>query len=288
MDLVKIGGFIAQRRKALGLTQKQLAERLGMSDKSVSKWERGICLPDVSLFTELCAILGISINEFFAGESIAEEHLAQQSEENIIAITKDNKGKQKHLRKIIRALLLLLIVCILGVGAWVGYHLFTTVNGDDTAALARQAAHYYDSPSLSVLRTEKRGNFWAAFCKDEKGAKYLCVFDRDPLFPNRWTAAGGSSDLSNGFISSWNSGTPQGDAVLIFCGWDLPGEAQWYQFENNGILYRCPVDADRSVLDIFILPDQYDINGYAILLDGEYKEIETEEHIALLADFEIN
>ena len=64
MDLVKIGKYIAGKRKNLGLTQKQLAEKIGMSDKSVSKWERGICLPDVSLYFDLCSLLGISINEF--------------------------------------------------------------------------------------------------------------------------------------------------------------------------------------------------------------------------------
>lgn len=58
MDLIKIGKYIAGKRKSLGMTQKQLAEKLGMSDKSVSKWERGICLPDVSVYLELCGILG--------------------------------------------------------------------------------------------------------------------------------------------------------------------------------------------------------------------------------------
>lgn len=70
MDLVKIGSYIAEKRKSLGMTQKQLAEKLGKSDKSVSKWERGICLPDVSVYLELCEILGISLNEFLAGEDI--------------------------------------------------------------------------------------------------------------------------------------------------------------------------------------------------------------------------
>ena len=61
MDLVKIGKYIAGKRKDLGMTQKQLAEKLGVSDKSVSKWERGVCLPDVSLYTELCAALGLTM-----------------------------------------------------------------------------------------------------------------------------------------------------------------------------------------------------------------------------------
>ena len=77
MDLIKIGKYIAGKRKGLGLTQKQLAEKLGMSDKSISKWERGVCLPDVSVYMELCAILGISINEFLAGEDIDKGNIVE-------------------------------------------------------------------------------------------------------------------------------------------------------------------------------------------------------------------
>ena len=112
MDLIKIGKYIAFKRKEQGLTQKQLAEKLNMSDKSVSKWERGICLPDVSVYLELCKILDISINEFLTGEDIPKETIEQKAEENIIQITKDNKNKQKYLKKIIRLLIVMLIVFI--------------------------------------------------------------------------------------------------------------------------------------------------------------------------------
>ncbi|WP_270469522.1 helix-turn-helix domain-containing protein [Faecalibacillus faecis] len=112
MDLIKIGKYIAFKRKEQGLTQKQLAEKLNMSDKSVSKWERGICLPDVSVYLELCKILDISINEFLAGEDIPKETIEQKAEENIIQITKDNKNKQKYLKKIIRLLIVMLVVFI--------------------------------------------------------------------------------------------------------------------------------------------------------------------------------
>ena len=60
MDLVKIGKYIASKRKSLGMTQKQLAEKLGMSDKSVSKWERGVCLPDVSVYKEFLVLASMS------------------------------------------------------------------------------------------------------------------------------------------------------------------------------------------------------------------------------------
>ena len=109
MDLVKIGKYIAGKRKNLGLTQKQLAEKIGMSDKSVSKWERGICLPDVSLYFDLCSLLGISINEFLAGEDIVHENIEKKSEENIISVVTDSKHRQKRLKYIICALLILSI-----------------------------------------------------------------------------------------------------------------------------------------------------------------------------------
>ena len=110
MDLVKIGKYISEKRKNLGMTQKQLAEKIGMSDKSVSKWERGICLPDVSLYFDLCSLLGISINEFLAGEDIVHENIEKKSEENIISVVTDSKRKQKSLKYIICALLILSIL----------------------------------------------------------------------------------------------------------------------------------------------------------------------------------
>ena len=117
MDLVKIGKYIAGKRKALGLTQKQLAEKLNMSDKSVSKWERGICLPDVSVYMELCEILGISINEFLAGEDIDAENVEKKSEDNIIQVTKDSKKKQKNLKSILAVVTTFAVIMVLVLGA---------------------------------------------------------------------------------------------------------------------------------------------------------------------------
>ena len=77
MDQIKIGKYIAEKRKALGLTQMELAEKLGMSNKSVSKWERGVCLPDVSVYMDLCEALEITLNEFLAGEDIEPANIAK-------------------------------------------------------------------------------------------------------------------------------------------------------------------------------------------------------------------
>ena len=122
MDLIKIGKYIASKRKSLGMTQKQLAEKLGMSDKSVSKWERWVCLPDVSVYKELCSILGISLNEFLAGEDIAQENLIQKSETNIIEVIKDNINKEKCL-KVMKYILLVISIFALSVLGFAIYRL---------------------------------------------------------------------------------------------------------------------------------------------------------------------
>lgn len=116
MDLVKIGKYIAGKRKELGLTQRQLADELGMSDKSVSKWERGVCLPDVALYFDLCRILGISVNEFLAGEDIPQERMVQKSEENIIGVATDSKHRQKRLKSAVCILLAVSIIALSVVG----------------------------------------------------------------------------------------------------------------------------------------------------------------------------
>ena len=87
-----------------------------MSDKSVSKWERGICLPDVSVYLELCKILGITINEFLAGEDISEENLTEKSEDNLIQVAKDSKHRQKHLKSMIAVLALTAVLAIAAAG----------------------------------------------------------------------------------------------------------------------------------------------------------------------------
>ena len=83
MNQERIGKLISTCRKEKKLTQKELANLLNVTDKSVSKWERGICLPDVSLYKPLCEILGITLNDFFAGEKIKEEKYKEVADKNL-------------------------------------------------------------------------------------------------------------------------------------------------------------------------------------------------------------
>ena len=115
MDQIKIGKYIAEKRKALGLTQMGLAEKLGMSNKSVSKWERGVCLPDVSVYNDLCSALGISLNEFLAGEDIEKDAIEKKSEENIISVTKEGNKRSNKFRKAAVALGIIALILVAGI-----------------------------------------------------------------------------------------------------------------------------------------------------------------------------
>lgn len=88
MEKSKIGMFIATRRREKNITQEQLAEMLGITNKSISKWENGICLPDASLYEPLCAILDITINELFAGQQIKDEDYKRIADENLMGMLK--------------------------------------------------------------------------------------------------------------------------------------------------------------------------------------------------------
>ena len=96
MDQEKIGKFIANLRKEQKLTQEQLAEKLGVTDKSVSRWENGKCLPDVSLYKDLCNILGITLNEFFSGEKIKEEKFKEQADNNLFSALENSSFTLKE------------------------------------------------------------------------------------------------------------------------------------------------------------------------------------------------
>ncbi len=95
MNQIKIGAFISERRKAKGWTQSQLAEKLEITDKAVSKWETGRSLPDLSLFLPLCTLLEVTLNELFAGECIAEEKLKEKADEVLMDVITNWLGHDK-------------------------------------------------------------------------------------------------------------------------------------------------------------------------------------------------
>ena len=112
MDQIKIGKFIAECRKSVSLTQMQLAEKLGITDKAVSKWERGIAMPDTAIMLELCDILGINVNELLSGERIIMENKDQNNEQLLLEMAKELERKNKTVWASMWALLIVSVTAL--------------------------------------------------------------------------------------------------------------------------------------------------------------------------------
>lgn len=97
MDQIKIGKFIASCRKEQGMTQAKLAEKLGISDRAVSKWETGKSMPDTGIMLEVCQLLNISVNELLSGERIMAELFDKRAEENLLAMRREVEEKNRQL-----------------------------------------------------------------------------------------------------------------------------------------------------------------------------------------------
>ena len=110
MDQIKIGRFIAECRKKKSLTQMQLSEKLGITDKAISKWERGIAMPDSSIMLELCDILGISVNDLLSGEKLKLENYNKEMEKNLFEMVKQ---KEEADRRLLRLEIVLGVIAIL-------------------------------------------------------------------------------------------------------------------------------------------------------------------------------
>ena len=97
MNQLKIGKFIAEKRKNQKMTQAQLAEKLGVTDRAVSKWETGKSLPDASIMLELCALLGITVNDLLSGEVVSVENYNKQMENSLIEMIRQKERSDKRL-----------------------------------------------------------------------------------------------------------------------------------------------------------------------------------------------
>ncbi|MBE6958671.1 MAG: helix-turn-helix transcriptional regulator [Ruminococcaceae bacterium] len=100
MDQVKIGKFIAERRKAANLTQMQLAEKLQITDRAISKWETGRAMPDSSLMLELCELLGITVNDLLCGEVVRMGNQNKETEKTLLDMLEQKENNDRWLLKL--------------------------------------------------------------------------------------------------------------------------------------------------------------------------------------------
>ena len=139
MDQVKIGRFIQSSRKQINITQKELADKLGVSDKLISKWETGNGMPDISILNELCSILNISVNELLSGEILTPEKYSEKAEENIMELLKSNNtSKKAYIAQLIAGIIFFISAVLL---------MAVTTYGADPKIVSS----YIDLPSLVII-----------------------------------------------------------------------------------------------------------------------------------------
>ena len=158
MDQEKIGKFIQEKRKEKKLTQSDLAEKLNITDRAISKWENGNCLPDAGTMPELCKILNISINDLFSGEIVDMKDNEKKLEENLLEMTKIKEEKDKQLLALeyvigytasITFLILIFIASFIEMETWLRIILIATgliifAFGVGYAVKIEQVAGYYE------------------------------------------------------------------------------------------------------------------------------------------------
>ena len=121
MDQIKIGKFIANCRKDVGLTQAMLAEKLGITDRAVSKWETGKAMPDSSVMLDLCKILGVTVNDLLSGEVVSMNDYNEELEKKLIELVKEKEEADKKLLAVEVVIGVLSIVFLLTMVAVASY-----------------------------------------------------------------------------------------------------------------------------------------------------------------------
>lgn len=172
MDQIKTGKFIAETRKALHITQRQLADMLSISDKTISKWERGRGLPEVSLMLPLCNALHITVNDLLSGERVSPDSYRQKAEENMIQLMQENEENRKRIAlSVICGVITIIAVCALSALAsflavptavrivLIVLAVATAVAGIGAAAMLDASAGYYECPHCKALFVPTMGEY---------------------------------------------------------------------------------------------------------------------------------
>ncbi len=266
---MEFGTKLKQLRTEKGISQQELADKVYVSRSAVAKWENGLGYPSRD---SLDALLG-----FF---EIEESFFATEQVETVII------KKNRHIY-LLRVLLGFVCVVALLLFLFLCFRYADTVKATDKDAISQQMVTYL-SPALkrdgytqyesvSIVDIQIRGDYMAVLAKTDGAFWCMCLFERDRIFQNRWYPGGGIPYFAPGMMTSLNIGASDGSAVLVFCSGNPPEDARWYSFENDGIEYLCPVE-NNFVLDLFVIPDQYDIHGFPKLLNAEKQEIETPQY----------
>ena len=298
MDTKATGALIAQRRKERSLSQAELAERLHVTDKAVSRWETGRGMPGLDSLEPLSEALGLSVSELLSGKELTTEELPKAAGGQIMESMK-RENRWKRLAWLAMAAVTALAVWGVSVSNQAQRareleerehaerlaHYAASVNPNSQEDLAEATAAYFQEQgihtrfnpkSLKVRDWAAAGDYLAFLLSDRAGEWCMSFWQRDEVYPERFRIAGGRSRIDPGAwgLLEWNFGTRE-RPVLVASGVELPEEARFYEYGGDQYRLRSWVNTDLgTALDIFIMAlpmDQaqpsaiplalYDMNG---------------------------
>ena len=174
MDQIKIGKFISERRKSLKLTQVQLAEKLGITDRAVSKWETGKAMPDLSVMLSLCDLLGITVNDLLCGEVVTMDNYNKELENNLLEMIKQKEQADKRL---LTAEIIMGIICIIPLIASIVLVHFTAFEEWVEAVIVLAALVPLLAATPFALKIEQKAGYYECQkCSHKYIPKYVSVF----------------------------------------------------------------------------------------------------------------
>ena len=276
MDAKATGTLIAQRRKQLTLSQAELAERLHVTDKAVSRWETGRGMPGLDSLEPLSEALGLSVSELLSGKELTSDELPKAAGGQIMeSMKRENRWKWLAWA----AMAAVTVLAIWGAGVSVQAqreaelaereraerlaHYAGSVNPNSQEELVEATVAYFEEQgmktrfnphSLKVRDWAAAGDYLAFLLSDREGAWCMSFWQRDEVYPERFRIAGGRSRIDPGAwgLLEWNFGT-QEQPVLVASGVELPEEACFYEYRGDHYTLRSWVNTDlRTALGIFV------------------------------------
>ncbi len=205
MDTVITGRFISELRKEKGLTQAELAEKLNVTDKAVSKWETGRSAPDVSLLIPLSENLGVTVTEILKGEKISTEVLPEASNEVIVKAIKEKKHISKRFL-LVSGIIMLVLICLAAL-SYPAKHFFNSVPLDNEVAILEKTEEYADDKyyedfsrlhlnkeyteffgengeELKIIKSVEKDELYF-FLMQSETRKVMTIFVKDEIFKDR-------------------------------------------------------------------------------------------------------
>lgn len=277
VDTVITGRFISELRKEKGLTQAELAEKLNVTDKAVSKWETGRSAPDVSLLIPLSENLGVTVTEILKGEKIRTESLSDASNEVIVKAIKEKKHISKRFL-LIAGIIILVLICLKAL-SYPAEHFFNSVSPNNEATILEKTEEYaeeeykYDEDfshlhsgkeyteffgengeELKIIKSVEKDDLYfflmqsetrmitTVFVKDEifKDRIYLWFFDDFTKYPDRvYHCIGDTNHRSE----------EEGKTFDVHYGYDIKDKE--YDYTYHGVRYTNKIE-NGMVFEVFV------------------------------------